>query len=215
MACVLPPVYPLLNVTSATSRAWAQEMMAGFFDANLSVMQLRGKGLCDHDYLQWAKFCRNQCREANVRLIVNDRADIAMLSHAHGVHLGQTDLCPASVRACFGPELAIGLSCHSLQQVENTKPLREMLDYLAIGPIFATSSKQDAEPDVGLETLAQVRRHLEESSCGLPLVAIGGIQISQIPVVLKHGADSVAMISAFGEPRTVRDRAQEAMKRAT
>jgi thiamine-phosphate pyrophosphorylase len=137
-------------------------------------------------------------RKAGVLVIVNDRADQAALAGADGVHVGQTDLRPADVRRMVGPNAIVGRSTHNLAQA------REACDgpisYLAIGPVFATSTKVDADPVVGLDgvreaaTLAAARH--------LPLIAIGGITLATAPQVLAAGAHEVAVISDLlvGDP---------------
>jgi thiamine-phosphate pyrophosphorylase len=127
--------------------------------------------------------------------------DIALALHADGVHLGQDDLSPLAARSLLGQESIIGFSTHNLEQARAASRLP--VDYIAIGPIFATSSKDNADPVVGLEGLARVREAVGQ----LPLVAIGGINDLNARDVLKAGADSVAVIGALlSEPAEIAER---------
>jgi thiamine-phosphate pyrophosphorylase len=123
-------------------------------------------------------------------LIVNDRADVAHLASAAGVHLGQDDLPPAAARALVGPEKIIGWSTHTGAQVEEAESLP--VDYLAFGPIFATATKKNTEPVVGLAGLREARKLTRK-----PLVAIGGITPANAAAVIEAGADSVAVIAGW------------------
>jgi thiamine-phosphate pyrophosphorylase len=127
-------------------------------------------------------------RPFGVRIIVNDRLDIALAAGADGVHLGQDDLSPAKARALVGSRFIIGYSTHSITQALNPGGLAA--DYIAIGPIFATSTKKNPDPAVGLEVIRELKPQLQA-----PLVAIGGITLARAPEVLAAGADSVAVIS--------------------
>jgi thiamine-phosphate pyrophosphorylase len=130
---------------------------------------------------------------------MNDRAEIARLSGAAGVHVGQDDLPPSDVRAMVGPRAIVGLSTHNEEQV--LRGLSEPISYLAIGPVFATASKANPDPVVGLDG---VRRASELArTAGLPVVAIGGITVETAADVIAAGAASVAVISDLiaGDPR--------------
>lgn len=124
------------------------------------------------------------------RVIVNDRADVALLAGAHGVHLGQDDLSCRAARAFLGAKAVIGLSTHSPNEVRAAQSAPA--DYLAIGPVFATGTKPDAAPVVGLAGVREARR-----LCPGPLVAIGGIRGPRVREVLDAGADAVAVASAL------------------
>ena len=124
------------------------------------------------------------------KLIVNDRADVAQLTGAAGVHLGQDDLPAAAARALLGPDKIIGWSTHTLEQVEQGNALP--VDYLAFGPVFATTTKADTQPVVGLEGLQAARARTRK-----PLVAIGGITAENAAQALASGADSVAVIAGW------------------
>ena len=137
-----------------------------------------------------------RCREAGAVFLVNDRADVASLAGAHGVHVGQNDLPADAARRLVG-EGVVGISTHTHDQVQEA--LQTTADYLAIGPVFDTTSKgRDADPVVGLsgvrdaaDTMASDRR---------PLVAIGGITLDRAPAIIGAGASSVAVISDLLAP---------------
>jgi thiamine-phosphate pyrophosphorylase len=124
-------------------------------------------------------------------VIVNDRADFAMLATADGVHVGQEDLTPADVRAITGPAPMVGLSTHTPEQI--AAALAEPISYFAIGPVFDTGTKATGYESVGYRLVA----HAAESaaSLGLPVVAIGGITLDTAPRVIEAGATSVAIIT--------------------
>jgi thiamine-phosphate pyrophosphorylase len=133
------------------------------------------------------------------RLIVNDRADIARLSGADGVHVGQEDLAPAAARAIAGENAIVGLSTHTVDQLE--RAASEPVSYLAIGPVFGTTTKATGYNAVGLEMVSGASRRAGER--GLPLVAIGGITLDLAPSVIAAGAASVAIIGdllSTGDP---------------
>jgi thiamine-phosphate pyrophosphorylase len=121
---------------------------------------------------------------------VNDRVDVAVLAGAAGVHLGQEDLPVLAARELLGDAKIIGLSTHNGEQVEAAQALSA--DYIAVGPIFATSTKADTEPVVGLEGLRSLRGRTTK-----PLMAIGGVTVANAAAVIEAGADSVAVISAW------------------
>jgi thiamine-phosphate pyrophosphorylase len=127
-------------------------------------------------------------RDAAVTFIVNDRADVALAVGAGGAHLGQADLTPSSVRSFAGEELIVGYSTHNRTQMEEAA--REPADYLALGPIFGTQSKERPDATVGLEDLRRWRNLTDR-----PLVAIGGITRERAPEVWAAGANSCAVIA--------------------
>jgi thiamine-phosphate pyrophosphorylase len=131
----------------------------------------------------------------NVRLIMNDRADLCLAANFDGAHVGQDDLSPESVRKIIGPDRWLGLSTHNPEQLRDAD--LSSADYLAIGPVFATSSKDKPDPVVGLEGVRRARELTRK-----PLVAIGGITRANAASVIQAGADSVAVISdLIREPR--------------
>jgi thiamine-phosphate pyrophosphorylase len=170
------------------------ELLAG----GARLIQIRDKEASGRDFLDLARACVKLARAAGARLIVNDRVDIALAADADGVHLGQDDLDVAAARALLGPTKVIGLSTHSLDQYRAA--LATSADYLAVGPIYATRTKDDHEPVVGLELIRRAREIADR-----PLVAIGGITLQRAAEALAAGADSIAVISAL-YPRLISDR---------
>ena len=124
-------------------------------------------------------------------VVVNDRADIARLAGADGVHVGQQDLPPVAVRALAGKEAIVGLSTHTLEQVDSA--VGQPVTYVAIGPVFGTLTKETGYEKVGLDVVREAARRA--AARGLPLVAIGGITLENAVSVLESGAASVAVIS--------------------
>ena len=144
--------------------------------------------------LEHARELKNHL-DKSVKLIMNDRADLCLAAGFDGVHVGNEDLSPESVRAIIGHERWLGVSTHNPEQVREAD--RTSADYVAIGPVFATSSKENPDPVVGLEGVRRVR-----ALTGKPLVAIGGIRRANAASVIEAGADSVAVISDLSrEPR--------------
>jgi thiamine-phosphate pyrophosphorylase len=128
-------------------------------------------------------------RQHKVKIIINDRVDIALALKADGVHLGQDDLPPEHARKILGKKAIIGFSTHNLEQA--VRAARLPIDYLAIGPVFVTRTKENPESVVGIEDVKKVR----EAVGDFPLVAIGGITFENFRKVLQMGADSVAVVS--------------------
>lgn len=189
----LPPLYPILDVATAERYGCdLAPLAAAWAELGLSLQQLRAKHLGSARFLRLAESLREALAStrSDCRLLINDRADIALAASAGGVHLGQDDLPPAAVRALLPARAVIGYSTHSVEQARAAVPLA--LSYLAIGPIFPTSSKENPDATVGLEGLRRVRAVYSG-----PLVAIGGITLGNCRDVWQAGADSVAVISAL------------------
>ena len=185
----LPPVYPITDTQiSGLSHA---EQVALFADSGATLVQLREKRAPALQFYEEAKAALAVAADCGVQLIINDRVDIALAVGAAGVHLGQDDLAPDVARRLLGNDAVIGYSTHSVAQA--MEAARLPIDYLAIGPIFGTSTKENPDPVVGLEGLRAVRSAIPN----LPLVAIGGITPANTSEVLHAGADSAAMISGL------------------
>lgn len=190
--------YAILDVDSVEARgldlvACATAMLAG----GASLLQLRAKERPARQVLAWLAALVPLTRDAGVPLIVNDRADLAALAGATGVHVGQDDLPAPEVRRHF-PGLRIGVSTHSIAQLEAA--LADRPDYVALGPIFATQSKANPDPVVGLDMLA--RGAALAATAGVPLVAIGGIDSRSAHQVRAAGAVPAvigALLPAIGE----------------
>jgi thiamine-phosphate pyrophosphorylase len=154
-------------------------------------IQLRAKDLADDRFLAEAEAAAAIAVDRGARLWINDRLDVAKLSGAAGLHLGQRDLEASDARRLLGNDVAIGVSTHDRGEFERAAN-DPAIDVIAIGPIFPTASKLDASPVVGLELLAWARLVTTK-----PLVAIGGINTANAASVLAAGADSVAVLGAL------------------
>jgi len=186
----LPRVYPILDTASLESHGIAfATAAAAFLEGGAGILQIRHKGHWSRDFFEAAKQIARLCREGGVDLIVNDRADFAMLLEA-GLHVGQDDLSPRDARRIMGTDRAIGFSSHNVGQLAAAGG--EPVDYVALGPIFITPSKRNPDPVVGVEEVRRCRTLIEK-----PLVAIGGITRENALEVLNAGADSVAVISGL------------------
>ncbi len=184
----LPPIYPITD--TRLSALSIPEQVRQMATGGARFVQVREKTASTRDFYAAAAEALRIAHENGVRLIINDRVDIVMLLGADGVHLGQEDLSPVEARRLLGEKAVIGYSTHTLAQAAEAVKLP--IDYLAFGPVFQTSSKENPDPVVGLDLLARVKA----VAAGLPLVAIGGIDEGNLTGVLAGGADSVAMIGA-------------------
>ena len=194
-----PPLYAILDIDVVAGRGLEPKAVAAaWLEAGVRLLQLRAKTLAFGPLLEAADALVALGRAHGATVVVNDRADVARLAGAGGVHVGQDDLPVADVRAIVGPEAIVGLSTHNLVQLEQA--LREPVAYVAFGPVFETASKAKPDPVVGL---AGVRAAAALAGpAGLPVVAIGGITLDRAPEVLAAGAATVAAISDLlaGDP---------------
>lgn len=179
--------------------------VAAMARAGLGWIQLRAKRASDAELYRHAVACRRSLAETPVRLWIDDRPDVAALVDADGVHLGQDDLPPGAARKVLGPDCWIGLSTHDRAQLVAADADPEV-DVIAVGPVFATRGKERPDPVVGLDHVRWARR-----ATAKPLVAIGGIDASNLAAVLEAGADAVAVIGALC--RATDDRGVEANAR--
>ena len=157
----------------------------------MRFLQIRAKQASSGALLAAAEAIVRHAEGSGALIVVNDRADVARLAGAGGVHVGQDDLPAAQARAILGPAACVGLSTHTLDQI--ARGLQEPVDYLAIGPVFGTATKATGYEAVGLNMVTDAAAALK--SRGLPLVAIGGITLERATDVLLAGATSVAVIS--------------------
>jgi thiamine-phosphate pyrophosphorylase len=192
MSFELPKLYPITD--RRLSGLSHTEQVARLIDGGATLIQLREKHLSPREFYVEAEEALRVARARGVKLIINDRADIALALGADGVHLGQDDMPPEAARALLGGGAVVGFSTHGVEQA--IAAARLPVDYIAVGPIFKTASKENPDPVVGLEGLRRVR----EAVGRLPLVAIGGVTRENAPSVLDAGADSVAVISALLNP---------------
>jgi thiamine-phosphate pyrophosphorylase len=187
----LPRLYAIVDAEVLTARGvlladFARDLRA----AGVGLVQYRNKNGSPQDVLRAAAILREVFAGSPCRLILNDRADLAVLANFDGVHVGQGDLSPEDARRVVGPDRIVGFSTHTDEQARIAE--QSSADYIAIGPIFATGTKPDASPVVGLEGVRRARALTTK-----PLVAIGGITRANARSVIDSGADSVAVISAL------------------
>jgi thiamine-phosphate pyrophosphorylase len=169
------------------------------------VVQVRDKELGTPELLAECRSAADACRGQSGLVVVNDRVDLALLAGADGVHLGERDLSPEDARKLAGDTLVVGLSTHGVE--EALRASRRPVDYVALGPIYASSTKP-GRMALGPEAVRRVKERL-----GKPLVAIGGIGLARVKEVVEAGADGVAVLSAAMSGRSVRE-ATEALVRA-
>ena len=155
----------------------------------LRAVQLREKDLSTRELYRLAERLLDITRAAGIALLINDRVDVALALDADGVHLTRRSLPPKAARDLLGPGKLIGISCHSLADVHGA--VADGVDFVVLGPIYATPSKVGYGPPVTTALLKEAR-----SVCSLPLLAIGGIKAAQVPAVMASGADGIAAISA-------------------
>lgn len=158
----------------------------------VSMVQLRDPRAKTRRLLEDARGLLALLRPAGVPLIVNDRVDVALAAGADGVHVGQEDMSARDARALLGPGKILGLSISSLEELERSADALPLVDYLGVGPIFATGTKPDAAAPMGVQGLAAVAERTQ-----LPLVAIGGLHAGNAPQVVRAGATGVAVVSAI------------------
>lgn len=199
----LPRVYPILDSDALDRRGITLEAAAAaVLEGGAEILQLRHKRHWRRATFDSARKIESLCAEAGARLVVNDRADFALLLDA-GLHLGQDDLPPRDARNLIGADRLLGFSSHNPRQL--CAAGGEPIDYAALGPIFGTASKENPDPMVGIEELRRCRALIEK-----PLVAIGGITLENAAAVWSAGADSVAVIGgllpAMASPRGLRER---------
>ncbi len=192
----LPKIYPLTDTgLSALTHA---EQVSALIEGGARFIQIREKNASADEFYRSVAASKEIADRYEANIIVNDRVDIAMAAGAHGVHLGQTDLPPVKTRKLLGEEAIIGISTHSIEQA--VQALEIPVDYIAFGPVWPTRTKEDPDPVVGLELLGEVKRIAGQ----IPVVAIGGINQSNVAATLSAGADSAAVISdLYRGPETI------------
>ncbi len=202
MPIVLPKLYPITDpyLSGLSHAIQVTRLIAG----GATFIQLRDKHASPRELFDEAEQAIRIARSHGAKLILNDRVDLAMALGADGVHLGQDDIPPEAARRLLGPSALIGYSTHNVEQAVRASSLP--IDYLAIGPIFPTSSKQNPDPVVGLEGLRRVRAAVGP----MPLVAIGGITLANAKEVVSAGAGSVAVISdLLADPSAIETRTRD------
>jgi thiamine-phosphate pyrophosphorylase len=195
-----PPLHAIVDADASARAGWRiLDLAAAYLRGGARFLQFRAKSMPGDAFLATASALVQLAHRHEARIIVNDRADIARLAFADGVHVGQDDLPPAAVRTLVGHAACIGLSTHTLEQVDAA--VTEPVDYVAIGPVFGTTTKDTGYEPIGLVRVRDAARRARTH--GLPLVAIGGITLETAAAVLDAGAASVAVIGdllATGDP---------------
>ncbi len=203
MRLVLPKLYPITDsrLSGLTHAEQVERLCAG----GASLIQLREKKADARQFFTDAEAALRVAKSRGTRLIINDRVDLALALAADGVHLGQDDLPPEAARHILGERAVIGFSTHNIEQAIAASRLP--IDYLAVGPIFPTTSKDNPDPVVSLDGLSRIRRALPH---GLPVIAIGGVTFENARETLAAGADSVAVIGALlGDPARIEARTRD------
>jgi thiamine-phosphate pyrophosphorylase len=202
----LPRLYPILDA-DALARAGVPLAMAAYAlrDAGVRWLQYRDKRASDAEVVERMRELRAIFPAGEAMLLLNDRVHLCDAVGADGVHIGQEDMAAKQARKILGPERLLGVSTHSVKQLR-TALKTGAADYLAIGPVFATSSKDNPDPVVGLEGVKAAR-----TLTRLPLVAIGGITSENGREVIEAGADSVAVISGLlpGDGKRMAERVRD------
>jgi len=199
MRLVLPRLYVILDAALLTIPE--SECSRQLVDAGVRMLQYRNKTPSSRDLLESSKRLSGELVPRGVTFIVNDRADVAALAGASGVHVGQEDLGAEEARGVVGRDKLVGVSTHNRAQFEQA--VATSADYIAVGPIFSTSTKSNPDPVVGMEFIRKVRPLTDK-----PIVAIGGITLERAVEVVRAGADSVAVISDILRAREPGERAR-------
>jgi thiamine-phosphate pyrophosphorylase len=207
MQITLPPIYPITDKKLARRTAHLsiiKELVRG----GAQLIQVRDKSTPPRELLRDLIRCVEFAQSKGVTLIINDRCDLALCCDAMGVHLGQEDLPPEAARVILGRNKIIGLSAHSIAQIRKSAQLP--IQYIGYGPVYATSTKEDALPETGLKNLARACK-----ASRLPVVAIGGISLDRVREVLQAGAASVAVISAIMTSKNLALEMERFLQKAT
>jgi thiamine-phosphate pyrophosphorylase len=188
MRLVLPRLYVILDAALITSSEI--DCALSLAEAGVRLLQYRNKSAPARQYLESSRKLAEVLLPQGVTFFLNDRPDVAFLAGATGVHVGQDDLEVEQARQIVGRDKLVGVSTHNLEQFE--RAAASSADYIALGPIFSTSSKANPDPVVGLDLLRKARALTDK-----PVVAIGGISLERAAAVIEAGADSVAVISGI------------------
>jgi thiamine-phosphate pyrophosphorylase len=188
MRLVLPRLYVILDAALITFPE--RDCALSLAEAGVRLLQYRNKSAPARRYLDSSRELAETLRPRGVSFFVNDRPDVAALAGATGVHVGQEDLDVEQARRVVGRDRLVGVSTHNLEQFE--RAAASSADYIAVGPIYETSTKANPDPVVGVDLLRRVRRLSDK-----PVVAIGGITLEHAAAVIEAGADSIAVISGI------------------
>lgn len=197
---MFPPLYAILD--QQLMKMPVAKCARGLAASGVELIQYRAKDLSPRSYFATCSSLVEALGKENARLIINDRPDIAAMTGAGGVHVGQDDLPPVDARKICGSGRWVGISTHNLEQVRAAA--KAPVDYIAVGPIFPTSTKKKPDPIVGTSLLREARKLTKK-----PIVAIGGITLDRAPEVYSAGADSIAVIRDLLDVRDPAARARE------
>jgi thiamine-phosphate pyrophosphorylase len=183
-------LHAILDVDVAAGAGWPlPDLLDALLDGGAPLIQVRAKHLASGPLLELCELVVERAGSRGTAVIVNDRADLARLSAADGVHVGQDDLAPADARAIVGPDRIVGCSTHTVAQIDAAAAAP--VDYIAIGPVFGTRTKDTGYHPIGVAFVAEAVRRAH----GRPIVAIGGITLGTVQTVISAGAAGVAVIS--------------------
>ncbi len=193
-------VYPVSCEKLAAGRSdqqWLEQVIAG----GAKIVQLRDKESSDRKLLEKALYFREKTREAGVLFFLNDRADIALLSDADGMHVGQNDLPPAEIRK-LAPDILIGFSCNTEEQTkllgQEVARGESAVSYYNIGPLFETGTKEGLHHFLGAKGISEFSRH-----CTLPFTVMGGIKLQHVDELLQTGAQRIAVVTAISQAQDI------------
>ncbi|MDD4599915.1 Thiamine-phosphate synthase [bioreactor metagenome] len=181
-------LYGITDATHSRGRA-TLEIVKMMIEAGIGIIQYREKDKHQGEKLEECRIIRELTRKAGALFIVNDHPDLALMAEADGVHIGQNDYSPNEVRRLIGSEMLLGLSTHAVHEAKRAQQ-DEAVDYIGVGPLFATNTKRDVCEPVGLEYLDFVVKNIR-----LPFVAIGGIKTHNIREVAIRGAKTIAVVT--------------------
>lgn len=190
MKATLPPLYAIVDAGLAVEHGWTvPNLAAACLDGGARLLQLRAPGVASDVLEGWCDTVVARAARYGAAIVVNDRADVARACDAAGVHLGQEDLPVEDARRVVGESAVVGLSTHTAEQLRDA--LARPVSYVAVGPVYATGTKDTGYRPVGLSL---VREAAARAAAETPVVAIGGITLDRTPDVLEAGAASVAVI---------------------
>lgn len=182
-------IYLILDRKLAKNRSY-KEIIEKTYKFGVSIVQLREKNIETGEFIKIAKQLAKFCKKLNVTFIVNDRVDVALASNADGVHLGQEDMTVEDARKLLGKEKIIGLSAGT--EAELQYALKQNIDYLGVGPVFGTTTKNDAGNEIGVEFVKYVQEKTK-----IPVIPIGGIDSTNVKQLKEIGIECVAVISSI------------------
>ena len=201
-----PSLYLVANPEQCISRSVA-DTVCGAVQGGVTAVQIRSKSLNTKDFINLVDETVQILASDAIPVIVNDRIDVATATKASGVHLGQEDISVSQARQAIGTTSIIGLTVRSVQEAEDA-PL-DLLDYISIGGVFATQSKQNPDPPIGVDKLQIILGIIRSRNPDLPVIAISGINESNIDQVLTTGVDGIAVVSAICESKNPRRTARQ------